>query len=123
MARALGCDERTGRNALHAFNTSGVAALQPGSAVPHTLYAAFAPAAERLRALLHHSPRVFGKETNIWPLELAAVSCATGLPATRVTGETIRAPLARLGVGWRRATPWIPSSAPESARQKAPAPV
>jgi transposase len=125
IARALGCDEQTVRNALHAFNTSGVAALQPGSSVPHTIHAAFDPAAaERLRALLHHSPRVFGKETSVWTLELAAeVSFAAGLTAERVTGETIRATLARLGVGWRRAKHWITSPDPEYARKKAPATV
>jgi transposase len=125
IARALGCDEQTVRNALHAFNTRGVAALQPGSSVPHTIHAAFDPAAAaRLRALLHHSPRTFGKETSIWTLELAAeVSFAAGLTAERVTGETIRATLARLGVGWRRAKHWITSPDPEYARKKAPATV
>jgi hypothetical protein len=77
------------------------------------------PAAERLRALLHHSPRSFGKETSLWTLELAAkVSFAQGLTAERVTGETIRATLARLGVGWRRAKRWITSPDPEYARRK-----
>jgi transposase len=120
IAHALGCDEQTARNAIHAFNTTGVAALQPGSSVPHTIHVAFdPPAAERLRALLHHSPRTFGKETSLWTLELAAkVSFAQGLTAERVTGETIRATLARLGVGWHRAKRWITSPDPEYARNK-----
>jgi Winged helix-turn helix len=120
IAHALRCDEQTVPNAIHAFNTSGVVALRPGSSVPHTIYAAFDPsAAERLRALLHHSPRAFGKETSLWTLELAAeVSFAQGLTAERVTGETIRATLARLGVGWRRAKHWITSPDPEYARKK-----
>jgi len=120
IARALRCDEQTVRNAIHAFNTAGLAALQPGSAVPHTIHAAFdAAGAERLRALLHHSPRTFGHETSVWTLELAAeVSFATGLTAARVSGETIRATLVRLGVGWRRAKHWITSPDPEYARKK-----
>jgi hypothetical protein len=115
IAHALGCDEQSARNAIHAFNTTGVAALQPGSAVPHTLPAAFdPPAAARLRALLHHSPRACGKETSLWTLDLAAeVSFAQGLTAARVTGETIGATLVRLGVAWRRATHWITSPDPE----------
>jgi transposase len=120
IAHVLTCDEQTVRNAIHAFNTTGVAALQPGSSVPQTIHAAFdPPAVERLRALLHHSPRAFGKETSLWTLELAAeVSFAQGLTAERVTGETIRATLARLGAGWRRAKHWITSPDPEYARKK-----
>jgi hypothetical protein len=47
-------------------------------------------------------------------LDLAAeVSFAQGLTAERVTGETIRATLARLGVGWRSAPKsfWSPCPA------------
>jgi hypothetical protein len=125
IAHALSCDQQTVRNAIHAFNTTGVAALRPGSSVPHTVHAAFDPAAaERLRALLHHSPRAFGHQTSLWTLELAAeVSFAAGLTAERVTGETVRATLARLGVGWRRAKHWISSPDAEYARKKAPATV
>jgi len=120
IARALSCDAQTVRNAIHAFNRTGVAAFTPGSSVPHTIHAAFDPAAaEHLRALLHRSPRVFGHQTSVWTLDLAAeVSFATGLTAARVSGETIRATLARLGVGWRRAKHWITSPDPEYARKK-----
>jgi winged helix-turn helix protein len=120
IARALSCDEQTVRNALHAFQARGLGAVLPGSSVPHTIHVAFdAAGAERLRALLHHSPRIFGHQTSVWTLELAAeVSFATGLTATRVSGETIRATLARLGVGWRRAKEWITSPDPAYARKK-----
>ena len=54
--------------------------------------------------------RAFGKDTSLRTVELAAgVSFAQGLTAKRVTGETIRATLARMGVGWRRAKHWITS--------------
>jgi transposase len=117
IARALGCDDQTVRNAIHAFNERGTAALQKGSSRPHTIQAAFeAPAAERLRELLHRSPRDFGQPTSLWTLELAAdVSCAEGLTPTRVSGETIRATLARLGVRWQRAKHWITSPDPRYA--------
>jgi hypothetical protein len=36
----------------------------------------------------------------------------------RVSGETIRATLARLGVRWRRAKQWITSPDPGYARKK-----
>lgn len=121
IARGLGCGEQTVRNAIHAFNTQGGAALRPGSSRPHTIRAAFAPdQAGRLRALLHQSPRTFGRPTSWWTLELAAqVSFEQGLTAERVSGETIRATLKRLGVGWKRAKRWLVSPDPAYARKKA----
>ena len=48
-------------------------------------------ACERLLALLHRSPREFGKPTSIWSLELAAhVAFARGITARRVSGESVR---------------------------------
>jgi transposase len=115
IARSLGCSDQTVRNAIRAFHAHGVAALRKGSSRPHTIHAAFAAdGAERLRALLHRSPRDFGQPTSIWTLELAAaVAFAEGLTATRVSDETVRATLARLGIRWRRAKHWITS--PDSA--------
>lgn len=123
IAQALGCDHQTVRNAIHAFNAAGLAALTPGSHTATTIHRAFEPAeADKLRALLHQSPRSFGKPTSLWTLELAAdVSFAEGLTPTRVRGETIRATLQRLGVRWKRAKRWITSPDPEYARKKAPA--
>jgi transposase len=121
IAAQLGCDDQTVLDALHAFNAHGLQALRKGSSRPKRLRpAAFGPEqAEALRALLHHSPRRFGKPTSLWTLELAAeVSFAQGLTATRVTGETIRATLQRLGIGWKRAKHWITSPDPAYARKK-----
>jgi transposase len=120
IARALGCDEQTVRNAIHAFERQGLAALTPGSARPRTVHAAFdAAGAARLRELLHRSPREFGRPTSVWTLPLAAeVAFAEGLTATRVAGETVRATLARLGVRWRRAKRWIASPDPAYDRKK-----
>ena len=120
IARALSCNRQTVRNAIHAFNAHGVAALTPGSSRPHTIQAAFTgPRAEALRELLHRSPRDFGHPTGVWTLELAAdVSFAEGLTPTRVSDETIRATLARLGVRWRRAKEWITSPDPAYLRKK-----
>jgi transposase len=95
IARFLGCDEQTVRNAVHAFNQTGLAALQPGSKRPKEIHAAFGPeTAEKLRALLHQSPRSFDQPTSLWTLPLAAeVSFAQGLTPELVTGETVRATL------------------------------
>ena len=114
IAQGLCCAVQTVRNAIRAFDAQGVASLTEGSSRPHTIHAAFAAdTAERLRALLHRSPRDFGHPTSIWTLELAAeVACAEGLTPTRVSDETVRATLARLGIRWRRAKAWITSPDP-----------
>ena len=123
IAGQLGCGDQTVRNALHAFNARGPAALRPGSRRAKTIHRAFdAERAERLRELLHRSPREFGKPTSVWTLDLAAdVACEQGLVLERVSDETIRVTLKRLGVGWKRAKKWIASPDPEYARKKAPA--
>jgi transposase len=120
IARSLSCDEQTVRNAIHAFNRAGAAALTKRSCAVHTDQAAFTPAAaEELRALLHRSPRDFGHKTSLWTLDLAAEEAFKhGLTATRVTGETVRATLVRLGVKWLRAKRWITSPDPAYERKK-----
>src|SRR5215203_2284763 len=121
IAHELGCNPRTARNAIHAFNEKGLQeALQPGSKHPHTVHRAFDPEqAEALRELLHQDPRKFGKYSSLWTLEMAAeVSFEEGLTKERITGETLRATLARLGVRWERAKRWITSPDPEYQRKK-----
>ena len=120
IARHLSCNDQTVRNAIHAFNKRGLASLQPGSSVPRHIERAFdGEHVERLRALLHQSPRNFGKPTSLWTLALAAeVSYAQGLTSELVSAETVRATLERLGIGWRRAKQWITSPDPEYARKK-----
>jgi hypothetical protein len=94
--------------------------LHKGSSRPHRFRVAFDLArGEQLRALLHQSPRTFGKPTSVWTLELAAdVSFEQGLTAERVSDETIRQTLKRLGIGWKRAKRWITSPDPAYARKK-----
>ena len=122
IAHQLGCNPQTARNAIHTFNEKGLPqALRQGSKRPHTVYRAFQgpEQAEALRELLHQKPRKFGKDTSLWTLELAAeVSFEEGLTKEQISGETVRATLARLGVRWERAKRWITSPDPEYARKK-----
>jgi transposase len=120
IASDLGCDDQTVRTAIKAFNTTGADCLQRLSSRPLTTHPAFDVAqAEQLRAVLHQSPRTFGKPTSLWTLPLAAeVSFEQGVIKNRVTGETIRATLARLDVRWKRAKEWITSPDPAYARKK-----
>jgi transposase len=120
IASELQCDTDTALNAINAFNRAGLAALKPGSSVPHRIALAFeAAAADRLRALLHQSPRTFGKETSLWSLELAAeVSFEQGLTPERVSREAVRSALQRLGLRWKRAKQWLTSPDPDYVRKK-----
>ncbi len=120
IAENLGCGSQTVRNAIHAFNERGLDALTPGSSRPREVHAAFdRHSAESLRELLHQDPRRFGKDSTLWTLEMASeVSFEEGIIDRRVSGETIRATLARLGVRWERAKRWIESPDPGYARKK-----
>ena len=120
IAENLGCASQTVRNAIHEFNGRGLGALKAGSSRPTEVHAAFnEDGAEALREMLHHSPREFGKQTSLWTLaDAAQVSFEEDLTQRRVSGETIRATLSRLGVRWERAKRWIESPDPEYARKK-----
>lgn len=120
IARTLRCNDQTVRNAIHDFHQRGLAALQPKSSRPHTTPTLFTDQGrERLRTLLHQSPRTFGKNTSIWTLELAAeVSFAQGITTRKVSDETIRTALKCLKVSWKRAKHWITSPDPDYARKK-----
>ena len=120
IAENLRCGSQTVRNAIHEFNGRGLGALRAGSSRPREVHAAFdEDGAEGLRELLHHSPREFGKHTSLWTLaDAAQVSFEENLTERRVSGETIRATLWRLGVRWERAKRWIESPDPEYARKK-----
>ncbi len=120
IACLIGCTDQAVRNAIHDFHERGIAALQPKSSRPHTTHEVFdALGREQLRALLHQSPRNFGKDTSIWTLDLAAeVSVEIGIASRLVSGETIHNALRQLGVRWKRAKHWITSPDPDYVRKK-----
>jgi len=120
IAHHLGCDDQTVRNVIHDFNEAGLAVLQEGSSRPHRLRTAFTQdKAERLRDLLHRSPRDFGKDRGLWTLDLAAqVSVEQGILSTVVSDESVRRALKRLGTNWKRAKHWITSPDPQYQLKK-----
>ncbi len=120
IAQAVGCSPQAVRNVLRAFETRGLAGVAMQSRRPHTAAKLFdAERSERLKALLHQSPRQFGQARSTWTLALAAEVCAEhGITAEQVSLETIRDALQRLGVGWRRAKTWITSPDPQDALKK-----
>jgi transposase len=121
IARQLSCGDQTVRNAIHAFNIRGRAALQRGSTVaqhlPHTAFDA--TGLEQLKVIIKRSPRTFGKQSSVWTLDLLAEVCfAEGLTTRQVSGETIHATLQRLGIAWKRAKRWIRSPDPAYTPKK-----
>lgn len=120
IADALGCAVQTVRNTLRAFHTEGLACLRQQSTRPKSSQPVLDPArCERLQHLLHQSPREFGSTRSTWTLDLAAEVCvAQGITAERVSDETIRRAMKRLGTRWKRAKHWITSPDPQYARKK-----
>src|SRR3954465_3548884 len=116
IAQAIGGSPQARRNVLRAFESRGLAVVTMQSRRPHTAAKVFdAERSRQLKALLPQSPRQFGKVRSTW-LALAAEVCAEhGITAERVSLETIRDALKRLGVGWRRAKTWITSPDPQYA--------
>jgi transposase len=122
IARQLGCTDQTVRNLIRAFEAEGVACLRAKSSRPLSIKPELdEKKTEQLRELLHRSPRDFGKARSTWTLELAAEVCfEQKLTEKRVSDETIRQALLRLGVKWQRARDWITSPDPEYLLKKAP---
>ena len=120
IAQGLCCAVQTARNGIRAFNATGLAALTAGSSRPRSAAPVLdAAKRERLRAILHQSPRAFGHARSTWTLALLAqVAHEQGLSPTLLSPETIRQALLRLEVTWRRAKPWITSPDPAYARKK-----
>ena len=74
----------------------------------------------RLQELVHQSPRNFGNKKSTWTLQLLADTCsALGIADGKVSDETVRRTLKRLGVKWRRAELWMTSPDPHYAQKKA----
>jgi len=114
---------QTARTATKRFSDGGLQeALRKHSSRPKEIRVAFDwGRAERLREMLHRSPREFGKGTSLWIRALASeASFEQGISEEQVTAETVRATLSRMGLRTRR---WIISPDPQYARKKAPRPV
>jgi transposase len=120
IAIALHCAVQTVRNAIHAFEHDALGSLQAGSSRPlraqPVLKDKDLPA---IRGLLEQSPRTYGKPTSVWSLSLLAqVAYEQGLSDTRLSYETIRQAIKRLGLNWKRAKHWIASPDPAYTRKK-----
>jgi len=120
IATAVGCSPQTVRNVIRRFEAAGVAGLGRRSSRPKTVAAELDEARrQRLKDVLHQSPRAFGKARGTWTLGLLAdVARERGLTEGKVSTDTIRVAVRRLGVGWKRAKDWITSPDPLYAQKK-----
>ena len=120
IAARFGCASQTVRNTIAAFAAEAAGCLRPKSHRPKSARPVLeADQVERLRALLHRSPRDFGQPAGVWTLALAAeVAHRTGLTPRRISGEMIRQALKRRGFNWKRAKHWSTSPDPAYARKK-----
>jgi hypothetical protein len=121
IAPRVGFTTQGVRDVLPACKARGLALVRPGSPHPGRGVSVFdTPRAGAWRDVLPQSARLFGKDTSLWTLALAAaVAYAQGLTPHRVRGVTSRNPVARRGVRWRRAKEWSSSPDPQYARKKA----
>ncbi len=76
---------------------------------------------ERLKEILHNSPRHFGRGSSLWTLEgLAEVSYSEGITDRQVSADTIRRSLKKLGENWKRAKKRISSPDPKYEVKRGP---
>ncbi len=110
----LRCSDQCVREAIHAFDNEGITCLVAKSHAPHRDQSAMDDwGRERLKEILHNSPRHFGKDSSLWTLEgLAEVSYAEGITDRQVSTETVRRSLKKLGENWKRAKKRISSPDP-----------
>jgi transposase len=120
IARQLGCSDQTVRNVIRAFESAALACLEQKSSRPKTATPELdAAKCEKLRDLLHQSPRQCGKARSTWTLQMVAeVAKERGLTKRLVSDETIRNALRRMHVRWKRARDWITSPDPQYVRKK-----
>jgi hypothetical protein len=120
IGQRLGCQGQSVREAIHAFHREGLACLElkpKGSRQDRR--ALKAAARQQLRDLIRHSPRELGYETSLWTLPLLAQACLKqGLVTTAISGETVRATLAAMGIQWRRVKQRITSPDRHYERKK-----
>jgi transposase len=123
IGRRVGCQGQAVRQAIHAFQREGLQCLQPkAKGNPMDRRALDDAAREQLRELIRCSPRDLGYETSLWTLDLLAQACfEQGITTRQVTGETIRATLAAMGINWRRVKQRINSPDPHYTVKKSAA--
>ena len=120
IAQQLDCSDQTVRQAIRAYQQTGLACLQEKSHARHNQEPSIKEAGrERLKELIRLSPRTFGYETSVWTRSLLAEMLhQEGHTAYQVSPSTITLTLERLGIKWRRAKQWVRSPDPHYEHRK-----
>ncbi len=120
IAATYGCSDQAVRNIIRDYEARAQSALTPRSKARKDQQPIFdANKLEALRAMLHHSPRDFNKESGLWSLQLTATAAhEQRLTPYVVSIETVHNTLKRLSVSWRRAKHWITSPDPAYEHKK-----
>lgn len=120
IAAHVGCTAQAVRNAIRAFSADQALCLRARSSRPKTAAPMLDEVKrERLRAILHETPRSFGKPTSLWTLRLAAEVCFEQcLTSRRLSRDSIHRAVKQMGVNWKRAKHWITSPDPRYALKK-----
>jgi hypothetical protein len=125
IASDLHCASQTVRNVLHDFEQRGLGCLTKGANVPLSVQPVLtAEKREQMLAILHQSPRTFGKAQSFWTLKLLAEVChEQHLSATVLSAPTLLDAIVRLGSRWKRAKHWVTSPDPQYALKKTTRPL
>ena len=120
IAKSLRVAKQTVRNTFRAFQADGLSSLHEKSHRPHTMLPRIDETAlQSLHALLQQNPRNLGAQSDHWTLEiLAKVSFSQGITSEKMSYESMRRALKRLGVNWKRASSWITSKDPNYTVKK-----
>jgi transposase len=119
IAEALSVTRRTIERVRKGFTESGLKGCLATKPRDHPSRALRLDG-RRLQELVHQSPRNFGKKRSTWTLRLLAGTCSEiGIADGKVSYETVRRALKRIGVAWRRADLWITSPDPHYVQKKA----
>ena len=120
IAERVGYSDESVRQVIQQFNQRGLAAIYPKAAGRQDDQRAFKDAArERLKALVHQSPRDFGCESSLWTLQLLAeVSYQEGLTDWLVHSDTVGETLHQLGLNWKKAKRHLQSPDEHYSRKK-----
>jgi len=120
IAQQLGCSDQTVRQAIRAYQQTGLACLQEKSHARHNQEPSIKETGrERLKELIRLSPRTFGYETSVWTRSLLAEMLhQEGHTTYQVSPSTITLTLKRLGISWRRAKQWVRSPDPHYEHRK-----
>src|SRR5512134_762292 len=121
IAAHVGCSAQTVRTTLRAYRADSTGCLHARSSRPkHAAPVLDQARCERLRAILHEIPRLFGKNTSLWTLALLAEVCfEQGLTPRVLSIESMRRALQRMGGAGNGPSTGLPVPTPRTGQKKA----